>query len=68
VYYVKSAEEESEKARKVVCRLYEYFTRHKDKLPPEYLTYSENTERRVVDYIAGMTDQYAQRVAANLKQ
>ena len=68
VYYVKSAEEESEKAREVVCRLYEYFKKHEDELPTEYLTYSENTERRVVDYIAGMTDQYAQRVAAGLKQ
>jgi dGTPase len=68
VYYVKSAEEESEKAREVVYRLYEYFKKHEDELPTEYLTYSENTERRVVDYIAGMTDQYAQRVAAGLKQ
>ncbi|MBL7125936.1 MAG: deoxyguanosinetriphosphate triphosphohydrolase [Dehalococcoidales bacterium] len=66
VYHVKAAEEESEKAREVVCRLYEYFTKHKDGLPPEYLTYSDGTERRVVDYIAGMTDQYAQRVATEL--
>ncbi len=68
VYYVKSAEEESEKAREVVCRLYQYFNQHEDELPPEYLAYSENTERRVVDYIAGMTDQYTQRVAAGLEQ
>ena len=68
VYHMKAAEEESEKARKVVCRLYEYFTKHEDGLPPEYLAYSDDTERRVVDYIAGMTDQYAQRVATGLKQ
>ncbi len=68
VYHVKSAEEESDRARDVVCRLYSYFTKHKGGLPPEYLTYSDNTERRVVDYIAGMTDQYAQRAAAGLKQ
>ena len=66
VYHVKAAEEESEKAREVVCRLYEYFTKHEDGLPSEYLTYSDDTERRVVDYIAGMTDQYAQRVATGL--
>ena len=58
----------TQKAKEVVCRLYEYFKKHEDELPTEYLTYSENTERRVVDYIAGMTDQYAQRVAAGLKQ
>ena len=68
VYHMKAAEEESEKAREVVCRLYEYFTKHEDGLPSEYLTYSDDTERRVVDYIAGMTDQYAQRVATGLKQ
>jgi len=67
VYHVKGAEEESDKAREVVCRLYHYFVHHKDGLPPEYLTYSDDTERRVVDYIAGMTDQYALRVAASLK-
>ena len=66
VYHMKAAEEESEKAREVVCRLYEYFTKHEDGLPSEYLTYSDDTERRVVDYIAGMTDQYAQRVATGL--
>lgn len=68
VYHMKAAEEESEKAREVICRLYEYFTKHEDGLPSEYLTYSDDTERRVVDYIAGMTDQYAQRVATGLKQ
>lgn len=67
VYHVKSAEEESKKAREVVCHLYRYFTKHEDGLPPEYFTYSVDTERRVVDYIAGMTDQYALRVAAGLK-
>jgi len=66
VYNVKSAEEESHRAREVVQRLYQYFIRHADRLPPEYLAYSDNTERRVVDYIAGMTDQYAQRIDQEL--
>ncbi|HET6478156.1 MAG TPA: deoxyguanosinetriphosphate triphosphohydrolase [Dehalococcoidales bacterium] len=66
VYHMKAAEEESEKAREVVCRLYEYFAKHEDGLPSEYFTYSDDTKRRVVDYIAGMTDQYAQRIATGL--
>jgi len=66
VYNVKSAEEESHRAREVVQRLYQYFIRHEERLPPEYLAYSDNTERRVVDYIAGMTDQYAQRIDQEL--
>ncbi len=67
VYHMKAAEEESEKARGVVSRLYHYFTKHEEGLPPEYLAYSDSTERRVADYIAGMTDQYAQRVADGLR-
>ena len=46
--------------------LYEYFKKHEGKLPLEYCLHSDETERRVVDYIAGMTDQYAQRVAEEL--
>lgn len=66
VYYVRSAHKEAEKARKVVRRLYQYFVKHQDKLPPEYRFYSDEPERRVVDYIAGMTDQYALRLAEGL--
>jgi len=66
VYNVQSAQEEAKKARKVICLLYQYFKEHKDRLPPEYLAFSEETERRVVDYIAGMTDQYALRLAEEL--
>jgi dGTPase len=49
-----------------VRELYQYFVKHQDKLPPEYRLYSDETERRVVDYIAGMTDQYATRLAKEL--
>ena len=66
VYNLRSAEEESERAREVVRQLYNYFTEHEDKLPPESSVYSDETERRVVDYIAGMTDQYALRMAEEL--
>ena len=37
-----------------------------DKLPPEYHPHSDEAERGVVDYIAGMTDQYALRMAEEL--
>ena len=42
------------------------FKEHEEKMPLEYQLPSEATERRVVDYIAGMTDQYALRVAEEL--
>ncbi|MFC2003601.1 deoxyguanosinetriphosphate triphosphohydrolase [Chloroflexota bacterium] len=67
VYNLNAAQEEAEKAREVVRRLYHYFNKHEDKLPPEYRSYGEEAERRVVDYIAGMTDQYALRLAQELQ-
>jgi len=66
VYNLRSALEEAEKARGVVRLLYRYFNKHEDRLPAEYCHYSDKTERRVVDYIAGMTDQYALRMAEEL--
>lgn len=66
VYNVQSARKEAEKAREVVRLLYNYFTKHEHGLPPEYRLHSEEKERRVVDYIAGMTDQYALRKVEEL--
>jgi len=66
VYNVRSAQAESERAREVVRLLYHYLNEHEDKLPAEYRFYSDETERRVVDYIAGMTDQYALRTVEEL--
>ena len=67
VYNLQAARKEAEKARETVCRLYDHLKEHEDKLPLEYRAYSDDTERRVVDYIAGMTDQYALRLAEGLQ-
>jgi len=66
VYNLRSAQEEAERAREIVRRLYIYFNEHEEKLPAEYRLGGDSRERRVVDYIAGMTDQYAMRVAEEL--
>jgi dGTPase len=66
VYNVNSAQKETAKAREVIRLLYHYFNEHADKLPPEYSIHSDETERKVVDYIAGMTDQYALRTAEEM--
>ena len=63
VYNVHSAQAESEKARGVVRRLYRHFQEHQDRLPAEYRLYGDEPEQPIVDYIAGMTDQYALRLA-----
>jgi dGTPase len=66
VYYRNAAEDESAKAREIVNLLYNYYIKHQDKMPPEYSTYSDEPERRVVDYIAGMTDRYAMNLAEEI--
>ncbi|MFC1962062.1 deoxyguanosinetriphosphate triphosphohydrolase [Chloroflexota bacterium] len=68
VYNLRSALEEAEKARDVIRRLYAYFQRNPEGLPAEYRLVSNDVERRVVDYIAGMTDQYAFRMAEEVAQ
>lgn len=65
VYNRQSAQKEADKARKIVRRLYRYFNEYPDRLP-EYALFGDELARRVVDYIAGMTDQYATRVAKEL--
>jgi len=66
VYDLRSAQEETETAREVIRLLYQYFKEHEDKVPSEYRPHSDEVEQRVVDYIAGMTDQYALRMAEEL--
>lgn len=57
------ARDEAERAREVVRLLYRHFIEHDEVLPKEYNLRDDSVERRVVDYIAGMTDNYALRMA-----
>ncbi|MFC1940564.1 deoxyguanosinetriphosphate triphosphohydrolase [Chloroflexota bacterium] len=66
VYNVNAVQDEAERARKIIRLLYGYFNKHQDRLPPEYSLHSDETERKVVDYIAGMTDHYASRLVEEL--
>jgi dGTPase len=66
VYKAAAVQKEAERAKKVVRFLYEYFNKHEDKLPAEFRSYADETARRVVDYVSGMTDQYALRLAEEL--
>jgi dGTPase len=68
VYYPSLAGEDAIKARKVLRLLYSHFLEHEDRLPPEFVSLPDNRERKVVDYIAGMTDQYALRLAEEISQ
>jgi dGTPase len=68
VYYPSLAGEEAVKAGKVLRLLYSHFLEHEDKLPPEFASLPDDKERKVIDYIAGMTDQYALRLAGEISQ
>jgi len=66
VYTPSTGRADAENAKNVVQFLYKYFNAHEDKLPAEYRRHADSTARRVADYIAGMTDQYALRLAEEL--
>ena len=67
VYNRSSDKGEIESARRAMYILYSYFSRHENELPQE-LTSSGSKERKITDYIAGMTDQYALRLAEQISQ
>ena len=68
VYDANAMKGETEGARKVVRGLYKYFTENPNRLPEEYLRLVGNVERAAVDYIAGMTDQFALQMAREVSK
>ena len=68
VYDAQSMKVETEKARDVVRSLYYYFLQNHHELPREFSSPGDGVERGVVDYIAGMTDQFALRKTADLRR
>jgi dGTPase len=68
VYDANAMREETERAREVVRSLYRHFVRNPGQLPAELLNLGSGLEQAVVDYIAGMTDQYALRVAEGISR
>ncbi len=68
VYYPSLAGEEAVKAGRVLRLLYPHFLKHEDRLPREFASLPDNKERKVIDYIAGMTDQYASKLAEEISQ
>ena len=63
VYKNEITKAEEGKAQNLVLMLFEYYMKHPDRLPGEFLSLvnsrGETTERAVCDYIAGMSDSYA---------
>lgn len=66
VYIPEDNSEEGLIARKIIGLLFKHYNKNKNLIPNEYKLRSETPEKGVVDYIAGMTDQYAIGIAENL--
>ncbi len=66
VYMRPGAQEDLEKATRLLRDLFQHFLDHPDQLPPEYHRAPGDLPTRVADYIAGMTDRYALRTYERL--
>lgn len=64
VYFANRNKEEETNARQLLIFLYQYFVKNPGMLPSEYCYSSEVVERRVADYVSGMSDQYAILIAS----
>ena len=61
VYRNPVAKGEESKAQAMIARLFEYYQKDPDQLPPDFqdIRMREGVDRAVCDYIAGMTDKFA---------
>jgi dGTPase len=59
VYLRPEAEEQKQRAIRVLRDLTEYFDRHPDEVPDTYKVDRADNLTRAVDYVAGMTDRFA---------
>lgn len=69
VYRNPEAKSEEVRAKDMLRQMYAYFVAHPEKMPDDEYNMSDSdepVERRVCDYIAGMTDRYAINVFESL--
>jgi dGTPase len=66
-YHPISASKEGRKAAAIVGVLFEHFNRNPDEIPSWLRELSGSTERAAADYVCGMTDNYALRLAEQVR-
>ncbi len=66
VYLYDETRREAERGQRVVLFLFEHFVRHPEGISPDFSIASDPVERRAADYVSGMTDRYAVRLAREL--
>jgi dGTPase len=66
VYLYDSTRIEAERGKRVTMFLYHHFVAHPEGISPGFSLASDPNERRAADYVSGMTDRYAIRLARSL--
>ncbi len=67
VYMPEDAGPQGAAARRIVRLLFEHYSENPDLIPPEHRVRAESAQLAVIDYISGMTDNYAIRRAEELR-
>ena len=66
VYVPAGADELGAQCRDVMTVLYQHYSTHPDETPPEYHVRGDSPTRMAVDFVSGMTDHYASRLAEGI--
>ena len=67
VYMPINGNAESTLAREIMEMLHGYLTENPDQIPDIYFLHEESVGQAVIDYLSGMTDYYAIRLAESIK-
>ena len=67
VYLPEDGKPEGEAARRIVRLLYNHFNARRHEIPIEYARRSRSPDEAVIDYVSGMTDWYAMRIAERIE-
>jgi dGTPase len=66
VYLYEATRREAERGKRVVLFLFEHLVRHPEGISPGFSLPHDPIDRQAADYISGMTDRYALRLAREL--
>ena len=66
VYLFDGTREEAERGKRIAIFLFRYFISHPDGISPGFSLPGDPVERRAADFVSGMTDRYAIRLARDL--
>lgn len=66
VYLYDSTRQEAERGKRIVIFLFNHYVRNPEGISPDFSLPGDPVERRAADFVSGMTDRYAIRLAREL--